>query len=476
MLPMGGPRQRGGIRFHLFGFPVRIDWSFFLIVAFIGFGNQAPLGHTIALGAVVGVSVLVHELGHAFAARTLGAKPVIELYAMGGLTMFQTPRQPTRAESIGVSLVGPFAGFALGGLVVASRHMGLEPSGDLARFTILVAEYANLVWGAVNLLPLLPLDGGNVMRNLLPGTPAERDRRAGAVSLVLAVGGIVVALMYGYVFAALLLGWVAFTNLMLVKSAAADAGAEPGADAGAGRGGPVLGRRLGGPGAVAALDPLLHRLAGGDTTVLAEIHHRLVNVPDPAIRSAAKAFTVEQLLVQWRPVEARQALDHLPGQVPPALYALVGLVQGDGDAAYATLDELAHRDPSPGNVRYALLGRVLLRQAGLVPGVVAAMPPSAVTFPVLRELQYLAHTFGDVVGAALVGELAVGRFGAEPATLYNIACSWARAGAADRAVAALDRAVAAGWRDAGQLDRDPDLATVRGTPGFVALRTRLAGV
>jgi hypothetical protein len=95
VLPM--PRNGGGgLRFSLFGFPIRIHPWFLIVAGIIGFSGPEPnLARALVWIGVVLVSVLVHELGHAFAARTVGAEPTIDLYALGGLTAFAPPRPPS---------------------------------------------------------------------------------------------------------------------------------------------------------------------------------------------------------------------------------------------------------------------------------------------------------------------------------------------------------------------------------------------
>ena len=70
--------------------------------------------------------------------------------------------------------------------------------------------FVNLGWGVLNLLPLLPLDGGHVMQELLPGSEEVRRRRALVVSLVVAAAVGVAAIAYGYLFGAAMAAFLAF--------------------------------------------------------------------------------------------------------------------------------------------------------------------------------------------------------------------------------------------------------------------------
>lgn len=179
---------RALLRFRLFGFPVHIDFSFVIVIGFIGYGSgitwtQLPLWLLIAA-----ISVLVHEFGHAFVARTTGAAPAVALVAFGGVTTFAPPRQLSRLRSLSISLAGPLVGIAFGGLLLllASAFGPLDQDGWVG-LAYRIGLWTSLGWGFLNLLPILPLDGGQVMRELLPGEPAVRARRAAVVSIVVAL-------------------------------------------------------------------------------------------------------------------------------------------------------------------------------------------------------------------------------------------------------------------------------------------------
>ncbi|MGH9765018.1 MAG: hypothetical protein ACREAC_29635, partial [Blastocatellia bacterium] len=82
----------------IFGIPVRVSFTFWLLVLFLGYNRIldpqgiSPLATILELGAVVFGSVLFHELGHAFVGRGFGLVPQIQLYGMGGLTSWEGGR------------------------------------------------------------------------------------------------------------------------------------------------------------------------------------------------------------------------------------------------------------------------------------------------------------------------------------------------------------------------------------------------
>jgi stage IV sporulation protein FB len=159
------------IKFRLFGFPCRISAMFWLGALLLGNTTlQRPgfpgAGLLIWVACML-VSILVHELGHAFAARTFGSHVTsVVLTVLGGFCSYDgEPR--TRWKRIAISLAGPAAGFLLLAVV-----KGLEVAYGWANYSR-YTEYAygdlwfiNLVWGLFNLLPIWPMDGGRVSREL----------------------------------------------------------------------------------------------------------------------------------------------------------------------------------------------------------------------------------------------------------------------------------------------------------------------
>jgi len=205
--------SRAGLQFRLFGFPVAIDLSFIIVLGFLGFATVSRgLVYLVIWIVVAVVAVLLHELGHAFAARAAGAAPSIELSGFGGVTTFSLTYRPSRLRSLGISAAGPASGLLIGGaLILLARSVDIDPDSTTA-FVVNVAVFVTLGWGILNLLPILPMDGGHILAELLPGRPEQRERLAAGVSIGLAIILAVVALYVGWIFAALLFGYFAFIN------------------------------------------------------------------------------------------------------------------------------------------------------------------------------------------------------------------------------------------------------------------------
>src|SRR5262245_37766913 len=103
------------LSFSFAGIPIRIHAVFFLMALMLGAtGTQNPASIGIWV-AVVLVSVLLHELGHAIAGKAFGLAPQIDLHGMGGTTSWPRGRELGAARRVIVSLAGPMVGIAIGG-------------------------------------------------------------------------------------------------------------------------------------------------------------------------------------------------------------------------------------------------------------------------------------------------------------------------------------------------------------------------
>ncbi len=146
---------------------------------------------------MVAVSILIHELGHAFAVHSYGITPEIRLWGMGGLTIYGFALPPRK--SILVSLAGPLVGIPVAVAVMVIRPWlpDVEPVRVITNDLIFV----NLWWGLLNLLPLAGLDGGNVTTNAFLIAIGERGRKPGlafvaVASVMVAIGAIFAGFVY----------------------------------------------------------------------------------------------------------------------------------------------------------------------------------------------------------------------------------------------------------------------------------------
>lgn len=204
------PATAGDLRFSVAGIPVRVHPMFWVASLLFGASAQVPAIVLMWVG-VVFISVLIHELGHAVTSRAYGSQSWIVLYTFGGLAMHE-PAVRQWSRRIAISLAGPLAGFAFAavialGLLASGHHVefGYAPPFGLRWDTDISNErswqlvqmlfFVNIYWGLVNLLPIFPLDGGQISRELFLRFGGADGLRQSLWLSVIVAGGIVVALL-----------------------------------------------------------------------------------------------------------------------------------------------------------------------------------------------------------------------------------------------------------------------------------------
>ena len=157
------------VRFSIFGIPVEVQPFFWVTLVLIGGALGADSASAILqtmLFVLAGfVSILVHELGHALTARKFGAHSSIVLQAFGGLAQHSGVHL-SRPQAFVVTAVGPLLQIGLG-LVVwfTLPHLtNLKPHASYFFFTLMSISF---IWALLNLLPILPLDGGQMLHAIL---------------------------------------------------------------------------------------------------------------------------------------------------------------------------------------------------------------------------------------------------------------------------------------------------------------------
>ncbi|HEX2099824.1 MAG TPA: site-2 protease family protein, partial [Candidatus Synoicihabitans sp.] len=159
------------------GIDVRIHVTFLLLLAWIALVHYQMGGRPAAIEGVLFIlalfgCVLLHEFGHAFAARAFGIHtPDITLLPIGGVARLQ--RMPDRPwQELVVALAGPLVNVVIAGVIVLilGRHAEVSHLEDLQHPRAdLLAKLAtiNVALAVFNLIPAFPMDGGRVLRALL---------------------------------------------------------------------------------------------------------------------------------------------------------------------------------------------------------------------------------------------------------------------------------------------------------------------
>lgn len=162
--------------FRLFGFPIHVRVGFLLFIGLVVFTNGIELGGWIAGSAAV--LILLHELGHAFAARATGAEAEISLDFLAGYASFVPVRPLSPWERAGISVAGPAV--QIGVSLIVLFAMGIDPLDHRSYASsapALAIWWTGPVMGLFNLVPVLPLDGGHVVLAGLDALIPGRSRR-----------------------------------------------------------------------------------------------------------------------------------------------------------------------------------------------------------------------------------------------------------------------------------------------------------
>jgi len=167
------PTRKGSVKlFRLLGVDVYLHWAWF--VAFIYFTSRPNAYSNYGWSALEILSlfliVLTHEFGHALACRSVGGTAnLIVLWPLGGVAYVNPPQRP--GAQLWSIAAGPLVNVALApaliGLVVAGKKLGWN--GDFPDAYLLLRNVAiiNTVLLVFNLMPVYPLDGGQILRSLL---------------------------------------------------------------------------------------------------------------------------------------------------------------------------------------------------------------------------------------------------------------------------------------------------------------------
>jgi Zn-dependent protease len=212
--------MRGFRVFSIGDIPVAVDLFYVLLLLF---WMQSGVVYGLLWGGCVTVSILVHELGHAVVAKRYRLHPHILLWGLGGLC-FHDRAERDRHDAL-ITAAGPAAGLLLGVLVWAGSFAlpaltSAEQTGlALAHQAVSMLLFVNILWSFVNLLPLWPLDGGQLFRlgliQFLRPTLAERITHI--VSLVLVALALLYAWLSSEMFIALLAGFAGWQNIRALR-------------------------------------------------------------------------------------------------------------------------------------------------------------------------------------------------------------------------------------------------------------------
>lgn len=187
-----------------FGVPVQVGSSFLMLALFIVFmgGGAASLPFQLAFLAMITVSIFLHEMGHAWGCLIQGI-PVARIMIHGGGGFCQPAQSPSRHQDEFIVAMGPIMNLGLWAIVSLLMNFTVNPILYWAMYTF---AYLNLFLGVVNLLPVMPLDGGRLLQYMLMRFmgPLMARKVAGGVGVLIALLWIP-AMIYFYVYVGFIL-------------------------------------------------------------------------------------------------------------------------------------------------------------------------------------------------------------------------------------------------------------------------------
>jgi Zn-dependent protease len=397
-----------GVNLRLLGIPCRIDPSALVVLAVMATSARTSSGLLVAfvLGAVV--AVVAHELGHALVARAFGASDIsISVVAYGGVTRYR-PTSSSRWQQSMISAAGPAVGLGLGVIVWAARAAASPVAHSPAAAVYAELLFVTAGWSLVNLLPVLPLDGGRLLEQALPGSAQDRSRFAGLISAVVA---------------AIAADWFWRHNANYP-----------------------------------ALMFALLAIFGGYTAISG-----IATGSQHRHSASCDAF---RLVAACKYADA-EALTRAARTVDPALLALIAAVHRGDQNASNRLWRLYDTKSDDAMVRSC----VVLWRAHISdwPGVLSMLQQGAVKAGACRAALLKAFEAEAFHEGAGIGEATL-RVSRDPLIAYTTARCWARSGNPQLALRALMRAIDYGWTHWALVDADPNLDSVRADPGFLAWR------
>ena len=312
----------GKAHFSVFGFPVRIETTALFIAALIGY--QVGSDAFMLIGTFF-FSILLHELGHAVAFRRYGSSSFITIHGMGGTTTSFDSQRLTDRQHIIVSLAGPLSQLVLLGIpsIVAVAIYG--PYGQFG-FFLRVMIFINAGWALINLLPLYPLDGGQVLLRVLRVRNARDPWRiTQMVTVIVGVPLAFLAYQLGYQFGAFIIGYMILRGTMspppgssAIQSAAQQAQADH--------------RRnnIKGPGRDAAIRQAYESLLDGNTIRLQTLTEHLDGPKNRAMLVTLKQW---EELVNSQPGPTQAAAAHSGAQSKSDILRSTSLAISGADVA-----------------------------------------------------------------------------------------------------------------------------------------------
>jgi Zn-dependent protease/CBS domain-containing protein len=167
---------------RVMGVPIRLHFTFILLLAFLlvtGLGGRSSAGYLVYVSGLI-LSVLLHELGHAWVSSQYGIRTIeIVMFPIGGVSRLRRRARPS--EELWIALAGPTVNLVLAVIFyfVATTHNPIlnlssidKPTDENLATQLFLG---NLALAGLNLLPAFPMDGGRILRAVLARFKPEAE-------------------------------------------------------------------------------------------------------------------------------------------------------------------------------------------------------------------------------------------------------------------------------------------------------------
>jgi Zn-dependent protease len=203
-------------KFSLFKIPFIVGIEFFLLAVLLAANRISQPSRILIWVGVVFLSIIIHELGHAFSFRIFGYSPRIRLHSFGGETSISGENHLKPWQDIVVGLAGPLSGILCGGSLYLI-YLFLPQSvilNDIMNDVIRV----NIGWSIINLFPLYPLDGGQITKTVIASIFKKRGELIFYIfSMTIALGLAMLSLYYQSYWIALVTGFLFIQNIQTFR-------------------------------------------------------------------------------------------------------------------------------------------------------------------------------------------------------------------------------------------------------------------
>jgi Zn-dependent protease/predicted transcriptional regulator len=212
---------------RLFNIPVRIHYTFILLLAFIWYVETTILGprgglHSVFFWALIFLCVLFHELAHSLVAKSYGLTVTsIVLLPIGGVSQIaEIPRDPFK--EVAITVAGPVANFIIAGVLLLAGK-SVDPSVRFSEISLQSGNmlvdlfWANVMLALFNIIPAYPMDGGRILRGIIAMKKEylEATRIAADVGKLFAIGFIIAGFFYNW--------WLILIGIFVFSGASSEA-------------------------------------------------------------------------------------------------------------------------------------------------------------------------------------------------------------------------------------------------------------